>query len=108
MAPHSGACLLAAPPGRGPKWPLVSHKLSPVCEEFPGRANGWSMLLSRRTKAGLASVALVGTLGAAALVAGGSMNSAEEAGPSSAEIVALRFPEDLVDPASPAAAAPAP
>src|SRR5260370_276172 len=62
------------------------------------------MLLSRRTKAGLASVALVGTLGAAALVAGGSMNSAEEAELSSAEIVALRFPEDLVDAASPAAA----
>jgi hypothetical protein len=61
------------------------------------------MLLSRRTKAGLASFALVGTLGAAALVAGGSMNSAEEAELSSAEIVALRFPEELVDAASPAA-----
>jgi len=64
------------------------------------------MLLSRRTKAGLASVALLGSLVAAALVAGGSMNSAEEAELSSAEIVALRFPEDLVDAASPAAAAP--
>jgi len=63
-------------------------------------------MLSRRTKAGLASVALVGTLGAAALIAGGSMNSAEEAELSSAEIVALRFPEELVDTASPAAAAP--
>jgi hypothetical protein len=64
------------------------------------------MLLSRRTKAGLASVALVGTLGAAALIAGGSMNSAADAELSSAEIVALRFPEELVDAASPAAAAP--
>lgn len=64
------------------------------------------MLLSRRTKAGLASAALLGSLVAAALVAGGSMNSAEEAELSSAEIVALRFPEDLVDAALPAAAAP--
>jgi hypothetical protein len=62
------------------------------------------MLLSRRTKAGLASVALLGSLGAATLVVGGSMNSAEEAELSSAEIVALRFPEDLEDAVSPAGA----
>jgi len=61
------------------------------------------MLLSRRTKAGLASAALVGALGAATLVVGGSMNSAEEAELSSAEIVALRFPEDLEDAALSAA-----
>jgi hypothetical protein len=37
------------------------------------------MLLSRRTKAGLASLALLASLGVAMLVVGGSMNSAEEA-----------------------------
>src|SRR5260370_34679936 len=97
------ACHPKAPTRRGPKWPLVSHKLSRVCEEFPERANGWSMLLSRRTKAGLASAALVGVLGAATLVVGGGMNAAEEAELSSAEIVALRFPEDLEDAALSAA-----
>ena len=61
------------------------------------------MLLSRRTKAGLASAALLGSLGATTLVVGGSMNSAEEAELSSAEIVALRFPEDLEDAALSAA-----
>ena len=29
------------PPPGGPKSPMVSHKLSPVCDEFPVDANGW-------------------------------------------------------------------
>src|SRR5258708_30161111 len=61
------------------------------------------MLLSRRTKAGLGAGGVVGGLGGGALVVGGSMNSAEEAELSSAEIVALRFPEDLEDAALSAA-----
>ena len=60
------------------------------------------MGFSKRMKAGLASLALLGALGAAALVAGGSMNPAEDPQLSPAEIVALRFPGDLENATSPA------
>src|SRR5207302_8329986 len=53
------------------------------------------MLLSKRTKAGLACLALFGAVGAAALISGGSAQSVEEAELSAAEIVALRFPSEL-------------
>jgi hypothetical protein len=53
------------------------------------------MRLSRKAKGGLACLALIGAVGAAALVSGGSASSVEDPGLSPAEIVALRFPEDI-------------
>src|ERR1700680_89629 len=60
------------------------------------------MGFSKRMKAGLASLSLRGGLGAPAVVAGGSMNPADDPQLSPAEIVALRFPGDLEDATSPA------
>src|SRR5262249_42120728 len=53
------------------------------------------MRLSRKPKGGLACLALIGTIGAAALVSGGSISSVEDPELSPAEIVALRFPEEI-------------
>jgi hypothetical protein len=57
-----------------------------------------------KAKGGLACLALLGAVGTMAVVSGGSTGSTEDPELSSAEIVALRFPEELVDAASPAAA----
>jgi hypothetical protein len=53
------------------------------------------MRLSRKAKGGLACLALIGAIGAAALVSGGSASSVEDPELSPAEIVALRFPEEI-------------
>jgi hypothetical protein len=53
------------------------------------------MRLSRKAKGGLACLALIGAIGAAALVSGGSARSVEDSELSPAEIVALRFPEEI-------------
>jgi hypothetical protein len=53
------------------------------------------MRLSRKAKGGLACLALIGAIGAAALVSGGSARSVEDPELSPAEIVALRFPEEI-------------
>jgi hypothetical protein len=50
-------------------------------------------LVSKKTKAGLVCLALVGAAGAA-LVSGGSMSPGKEAELSSAEVIALRFPSE--------------
>ena len=59
------------------------------------------MRFSKKAKAGSACLALLGMIGAAALVSGGSAGSVEDPELSSAAIVALRFPEDLEDATSP-------
>jgi hypothetical protein len=56
-------------------------------------------LFSKKTKAGLACLALIGAAGAA-LVSGGSVSPGKESELSSAEIVALRFPSDFEELAS--------
>ena len=59
------------------------------------------MLVSRKTKAALACLTLLGAVATAAFVSGGSASWGEDPELSSAEIVALRFPEELEE-ASPA------
>jgi hypothetical protein len=59
------------------------------------------MLLSRRTKAGLACLALIGAIGTAALISGGSARSVDDPELSAAEIVALRFPSEAEEAAPP-------
>jgi hypothetical protein len=53
------------------------------------------MRLSGKAKGGLACLALIGGMGVAALVSGGSARSVEDPELSPAEIVALRFPEEI-------------
>jgi len=53
------------------------------------------MRLSRKAKGGLACLALIELIGVAALVSGWSASSVEDPELSPAEIVALRFPEEI-------------
>jgi hypothetical protein len=53
------------------------------------------MRLSGKAKGGLACLALIGGIGVAALVSGGSARSVEDPELSPAEVVALRFPEEI-------------
>ncbi len=62
--------------------------------------------VSKTAKGGLACLALIGAIGTAALVSGGSARSVDDPELSSAEIVALRFPSDWEEMASPAQADP--
>jgi hypothetical protein len=58
-------------------------------------------LFSRKAKAGLACLALIGAVGTAALVSGGSASPGEDPELSPTEIVTLRFPSGFEESASP-------